>query len=230
MNIKNIILVILLCLVGIEKASAQLDPTLAGMVIAFTDKAKKQYKTQLGTMALETEGHILLKAEVKSVADFQRQFEEYISSFRSVISYAAQTYGFYYEVGNLCDKMGKLSKEIGDAPTNAIAVALHGKRNDIYVNIINKSLGVVNTVRQVCLDKKMTEQQRLELAFSVRPQLQQMNRDLAMLTKLVHSTTMGQVWYDIQRKSVPHRDNKSDIIEECMGAWRVNARSVTPGN
>lgn len=177
---------------------------------------------------METEGHVWLNGEVKYINNFQREFDNYLSTFRTIISYAAQTYGFYYEVSNLCQNMGKLTAQIGDTPVNAIAVGLHNKRNDIYVSVINKSLGIVNTIRQVCIDKKMTERQRVELVFSIRPQLQQMNRELAMLTKLVKCTNMGQVWYGIERKSLPHREGKAGIIEDCLGAWIVNAKSVKP--
>jgi hypothetical protein len=74
----------------------------------------------------------------------------------------------------------------------------------------------------------MTEKQRIELVFSIRPQLQQMNHQLGMLTKLVRSTTMAQVWYEIEYQSLPHREGKAGIVEECLGAWRVNGRSVKP--
>lgn len=207
---------------------AQVDPVLAGMIIEYTNKAKSQYNTQLETMAIETEGHIWLKQEVESTKNYQKQFDEYLNSFRNIISYAAQTYGFYYEINHLCENMGKLSAQIGSTPTNAIAVALHNKRNDIYVGIINKSVGIVNTIRQVCVDKKMTEKQRVELVFSIRPQLKDMNHQLAMLTKLVRCTNMGLVWHNIEYNSLPHRTGKAGIVEDCLSVWRVNAKNVKP--
>lgn len=76
-------------------AHAQMDPVLTGMIIEYTNKAKSQYNTQLETMAMETEGHVWLNQEVKETKNFQKQFDEYLSSFRNIISYAAQTYGFY---------------------------------------------------------------------------------------------------------------------------------------
>ena len=225
-------LYILMCLVFLQAlpcpSYAQVDPTLTAMILEYTQKAKKQYNTQLETMAVETEGHIWLKQEVEETKNFQKQFDNYISTFRGIISYAAQIYGFYYEINHLSENMGKLSHQIGETPVNAIAVALHRNRNDIYVDIINKSIGIVNTIRQVCIDTKMTEKQRIELVFSIRPQLQQMNHQLAMLTKLVRCTTMAQVWYGIEYQSLPHRDGKAGIIEECLGVWRVNGRSVKP--
>lgn len=217
---RNIVYTILSVLLSFGFASyseAQVDPGLTAMIVEYTNKAKSQYNSQLETMAMETEGHVWLNGEVKSINNFQREFDNYLSTFRTIISYAAQTYGFYYEVSNLCQNMGKLTAQIGDTPVNAIAVGLH-----------NKSLGIVNTIRQVFIDKKMTERQRVELVFSIRPQLQQMNRELAMLTKLVKCTNMGQVWYGIERKSLPHREGKAGIIEDCLGAWIVNAKSVKP--
>lgn len=227
---KNIVYVILLILsVCMPSVShAQVDPVLAGMIIEYTNKAKSQYNSQLETMAVETEGHIWLKQEVESTKNYQKQFDEYLNSFRNIISYAAQTYGFYYEINHLYENMGKLSAQIGNTPTNAIAVALHNKRNDIYVGIINKSVGVVNTIRQVCVDKKMTEKQRVELVFSIRPQLKDMNHQLAMLTKLVRCTNMGLVWHNIEYNSLPHRTGKAGIVEDCLSVWRVNAKNVKP--
>ena len=227
---KSLFVILLLCLPWLlpSLVHAQLDPTLTAMILEYTQKAKSQYNTQLETMAVETEGHVWLKQEVEATKNYQQQFDRYISTFRGIISYAAQVYGFYYEINHLTENMGRLSHQIGETPVNAVAVALHRNRNDIYVDIINRSVGIVNTIRQVCIDTKMTEKQRIELVFSIRPQLQQMNRKLAMLTKLVRCTTMAQVWYEIEYQSLPHREGKAGIVEESLGAWRVNGRSVKP--
>lgn len=227
-KIKHIILVLSFLWMMPSLSYAQIDPTLTAMILEYTHKAKSQYNSQLEVMAVETEGHVWLKQEVEATKNYQEQFDRYISTFRGIISYAAQVYGFYYEINHLTENMGRLSHQIGDTPVNAIAVALHNHRNDIYVDIINKSIGIVNTIRQVCIDTKMTEKQRIELVFSIRPQLQQMNRKLAMLTKLVRCTTMAQVWYGIEQRSLPHREGKAGIVEECLGMWRFNGRSVKP--
>ena len=177
-------------------------------------------------MALQTSGHIWLEHEVGETKEYQRQFDEYLNSFRSVISYAAQAYGFYHEVKRLVDNMARLNKEIGDAPSNAVAVALHNKRNDIYFDIMLRVTGIVNTIREVCIGKKMTEKDRIELVFSVRPQLQQLNDRLAKLASLVRYTTMAQVWHGIEGKAIPHRDGKAAIIEESLEDWIYSGKSV----
>lgn len=225
---KHIVLLLLFAVLLPLPGHAQIDPILTGMIIEYTKKAEAQYNAQIKLMGAESAGHIWLNEEVAATKDLQKQFDDYLSTFRTTIAYAAQAYGFYFEVNRLCEHMGSLSKQISEAPANAIAVALHKKRNDIYISILTKSMGIINTIREVCLDKKMTEQQRISLVFSIRPQLKAMNHQLAMLTKLVRSTTMGLVWHNIEFNSLPHREGRAGLIEECLDTWRVNAKHVKP--
>ena len=225
---KHIVLLLLLAVLLPLPGHAQIDPILTRMIIEYTKKAESQYNAQIKLMGAESAGHIWLNEEVAATKDLQKQFDDYLSTFRTTISYAAQAYGFYFEVNRLCEHMGSLSKQISEASANAIAVALHKKRNDIYISILTKSMGIINTIREVCLDKKMTEQQRISLVFSIRPQFKAMNHQLAMLTKLVRSTTMGLVWHNIEYNSLPHREGRAGLIEECLDTWRVNAKHVKP--
>ena len=102
------VLIILILVFGICKGHAQTDPVLSGMIVLYTDKAEKQLKSQEKVMLLQTTGHIWTKEEVEATTDFQRQFNDYLDSFRSVISYAAQIYGFYHEIGKLTENSGSL--------------------------------------------------------------------------------------------------------------------------
>lgn len=43
------------------KGHAQIDPTLAGVVLIYTEKAKKTLKSQEKVMLLQTTGHIWTK-------------------------------------------------------------------------------------------------------------------------------------------------------------------------
>lgn len=52
-------------------------------------------------MLLQSTGHIWTKEEVEATTDLQREFNNYLDSFRSIVSYAAQIYGFYHEIGQL---------------------------------------------------------------------------------------------------------------------------------
>ena len=178
---RHIVLVGLLAICAMQ-AHAQVDPTLAGMVYLYTEKAEDQLKAQERTMLMQTTGHIWTREEVEGTTDIQRKFNDYLDSFRDIISYAAQIYGFYHEVGKLAENMGSLNDQLRAHAGNAIAVALTPNRNRIYQELILGSVEIVNDIRQVCLsDTKMTEKQRIELVFGIRPKLKVMNKHPAPL-------------------------------------------------
>lgn len=101
-------IVMLLTGICIGKIQAQNDPVLAGMILLYTDKAQKELKNQEKVMMLQTTGHIWTKEEVQATADLQREFNKYLDSFRSIVCYAAQIYGFYHEISRLTDNMEDL--------------------------------------------------------------------------------------------------------------------------
>ena len=171
--------ILLLC-AGTLKVRAQNDPVLAGMILLYTDKAQKELKSQEKVMLLQTTGHIWTKEEIEGTTDLQREFNDYLDSFRSIVCYAAQTYGFYHEISRAC-----LS------------------------------------------DNKMTEKERMEVVFGIRPKLKLMNKKLQRLTIAVKYTTMGDIWIEIDGGSVPVAD-KRDIVEAAQRRWRQNGRKVRP--
>ena len=77
------------------------DPVLAGMIFQYTDKAKKELKQQEQMMQLVSTGHIWIKEEVEGTTNLQKEFNNYLDRFNSIISYAAQIYGFYHEIDRL---------------------------------------------------------------------------------------------------------------------------------
>lgn len=188
---KRVILVMML-LLSINSIKAQNDPVLAGMILLYTEKAEKTLKNQELAMMMQTTGHLWTKEEVEATADLQREFNTYLDSFRSILCYAAQIYGFYHEITLLTENMGGLIQQLEKNTTNALAVALSTNRNKIYREVILNSVEIVNDIRTVCLSKnKMTEQQRLEIVFNIRPKLQVMNKKLKRLTIAVKYTSMN---------------------------------------
>ena len=186
------------------KVHAQIDPTLAGMVLIYTEKAKKTLKSQEKVMLLQTTGHIWTKEEVEAVTDLQREFNDYLDSFRSVVSYAAQIYGFYHEITHLTENMGEFTQQLKNSPTNALAVALSTNRNKIYRELIYNSIEIINDIRTVCLsDNKMTEKERMEIVFGIRPKLKLMNKKLQRLSIAVKYTSMGDIWSRLQSSTHP---------------------------
>lgn len=220
------ILTVLLSLFWVCGSSAQEDPGLAALIYAFTKKAESQYKSQMATMNLIAEGHVFVNQEIKATKDFQKQFDDYVSSFRNVIVYAAQIYGFYYEIDHMVKNMQALTHQIGDSPANAVAVALHHNRNDIYIDIITTSMGVIKNIRKVCCESKMTEKQRTELVFEIRPKLKKLNYKLMVLTKMVKYTNLNDLWRDLTAKAHEGPLERSDIIEQSLEDWIANGKKV----
>lgn len=219
------ILITLLC-VG-TKVHAQIDPVLAGMVLIYTEKTKKTLKNQEKVMLLQTTGHIWTKEEVEAVTDLQREFNDYLDSFRSVVSYAAQIYGFYHEITRLTENMGEFTGQLKNSPTNALAVALSTNRNKTYRELIYNSVEIVNDIRTVCLsDNKMTEKERMEIVFGIRPKLQLMNKKLQRLSITVKYTSMGDVWMEITEQTRPKAD-KAEIARSAMRRWKRSGKAGT---
>lgn len=224
---KRVILVMML-LLSINSIKAQNDPVLAGMILLYTEKAEKTLKNQELAMMMQTTGHLWTKEEVEATADLQREFNTYLDSFRSILCYAAQIYGFYHEITLLTENMGGLIQQLEKNTTNALAVALSTNRNKIYREVILNSVEIVNDIRTVCLSKnKMTEQQRLEIVFNIRPKLQVMNKKLKRLTIAVKYTSMNDVWLEINECTRPMAD-KTQIIEDAKRRWKQIGRNVRP--
>lgn len=225
---KAIWISMLLVCIGIGKARAQNDPVLAGMILLYTDKAEKELKNQERVMLMQTTGHLWTKEEVETTTDLQRKFNDYLSSFRSIVCYAAQIYGFYHEIAQLTDNMGDFTKQLERHTANALAVALSTRRNQIYRELILGSVEIVNDIRTACLsDNKMTERERMEIVFGIRPKLKMMNKRLQRLTKAVKYTTMGDIWREIDEGARPITD-KRDIVEAAKRRWRLSGKNVRP--
>ena len=221
---KHRIYLILIMTICILPMSAQIDPTLSGMIFLYTDKAEDELKSQERAMMMQSTGHLWIKEEVEGTTDLQRKFNDYLDSFRDIICYAAQIYGFYHEIGRLTDNMGGLSEQLSKSPDNALAVALTPRRNQIYREIILGSVEIVNDIRHVCLsDTKMTEKQRIEIVFAIRPKLKLMNQKLVRLIKAVKYTSFADVWAEIDYHAREGADKK-DIARQCMERWRRNGR------
>ena len=196
---------------------AQNDPTLAGMILMYTNKAEKELKNQEKVMLLQSTGHIWTKEEVEATTDLQREFNNYLDSFRSIVSYAAQIYGFYHEIGQLVDNMGGLVAQLDAHPANGLAVALSAKRNKIYRELIMNSIEIVNDIRTVCLSgNKMTEKERVEIVF----------KQLKRLTRAVKYTTMGDVWMEIDEGARPTKANKAEIAAAAKRRWKQVGKNV----
>lgn len=223
---NRIIVMLILTLSFSTKIFAQNDPALAGMIVLYTEKAEKELKKQETVMLLQTTGHVWMKEEVEGTTDLQREFNNYLSSFRGIVVYAAQIYGFYHEINNLVKNMDGFTRQLDNHAGNALAVALSTKRNKIYRELIMGSVDICNDIRQVSLsDNKMTEKERIEIVFNIRPKLKLMNHRLQRLTRAVKYTSMADIWAEIDEGSREKVDKQS-IVNDCMNRWKRNGKKV----
>ena len=203
--------------------NAQNDPILAGMVLTFTETAKNKYDKQLGAMALESTGHIWTAEEVEGTKNIQEIYNDYLDSFRDIVVYAAQVYGFYSEITHLIDHYDALGRVIDEHPQGIFAGALSSRRNQIYRDLIMNAVDIVNDIRIVCLsDVKMTEQQRIDMVFAIRPKLRKMNHQLMRLIRIVKYSTFTDILIEIELIERQQTD-KSAITRACFARWKNNA-------
>ena len=224
-----VIVPLLLMLMLCERLRAQsIDPTLAAMILLYTEKAENSLRTEQEAMLLESTGHVWIKDEVNGTWQIQKEFNDYLDTFHGIIVYAAQIYGFYHEIDRMVDNMEKLAEQIGRSPGNAVAVALSANRNKVYRQVILQSVEIVNDIRMVCLsDVKMTEKERTEIFFGVRPKLKEMNRTLQRLVRAVKYTSLEDVWNEISGRQRDKADIES-ISKESFLRWRTIGKTVRP--
>ena len=220
---------IVLVLLGFTaNTSAQIDPTLAGMIALYTNQAQSQLENQQKVMALQTTGHIWTREEVQGTTNLQKEFNDYLDSFRSVLGYAAQIYGFYHEVSCLVGNLDEFSDILRKYPSNSLAVALSQKRGSIYSDVVLHSVEIVNDVRSACLsDHKMTEKERMEIVFAIRPKLKRLNKDIRRLSRAVKCTSLGDIWLDIEENAYS-KAYKPGITEKAHRRWRQIGNTVRP--
>ncbi len=223
-----IVPLLLLLLLSGRLGAQSIDPALTAMILLYTEKAEDSLRSEQEAMLLETSGHIWVKSEVDGVRKLDEEFNGYLNSFRGIIVYAAQVYGFYHEIDRLVENTGKLAERIAQCPGNALAVALSANRNKIYREVIFQSVEIVNDIRMVCLsDIKMTEKERIEIVFGVRPKLKGMNKKLERLVRAVKYTTLTDVWNEVSGQQ-PEKADIEGISSEAFSLWRTIGKTVRP--
>jgi len=199
---------------------AQEDPILASQILMWTEKAKSELREQQDVMALETAGQIWMEDEWSKTADIQRLYNDYLDSFRDIIVYAGQTYGFYVEVDKLAGHLDDLGRVIGEHPDGVLAGALSAKRNRIYSDVLMNALDIINDLRIVCAsESKMTEQQRVGIAFAIRPKLVRMNKQITRLIRVVKYSTYTDILIELELIERQKTD-KSAITRACLARWK----------
>ncbi len=219
--------IILFLVFAPSSVRAGIDPARAAAIdlaSALEEKAlNAQYKMQL----LQSTGHIWTRQEVDAVTDFQKEFNDYISTFNNLLIYAAEIYGIYYDVKSVSETFVWLTREIDYHPENAFAVALSTRKNNIYMKVINTGIKVALDIRQIVMDTKgkATEAQRMEALGNIRPKLRKLDKEMRILCKYIRYTSMEDLWREISGRHYTPSSHK-DVAIRCHQDWMSSAKNA----
>lgn len=211
---------------------AGVDPVRAGLFLEYAQKAKKALKAQDEVMAMNMAQHIYHKEQVEAITNFQKQFNDYLSSFGDILSLAADIYGVYFEVDQAFKNLKELKSTVSSSPANLLAVAFSEKKNNIYVEVINNGIQVAADIRQLLplradpsKNPKMTEFERFKAIGNVRRSLRDMNYKIKRMNRIIRYTTIADSWYELRGTPKNTRSMK-DIVSDCHKSWMRKAKIV----
>ena len=211
------------CLADDLPAPWGLDAGRAAIILAMSEQAKKTLNAQERAQLALTGMHIFVREEVKITTDYQREFNDYLKTFKNVLQVAAEVYGLYNEVSILSKNIKEYMSLIDEGRINAgnsLALALDGRRNYVYTNIINSGVNIANDLYKVLGSKaKLTEKERLKIVLGMRPKLKKINKQLKTLSLALKYTTWMTLWHDLAGYQY-HPKSRREITEEAMGRWK----------
>lgn len=225
---KRIYIIILIISIAVGKIYGigipYTDPARTTAILLFTEQSKKALNSQERVQLVTSGMHIFMEEEIEATTDFQREFNEYLDQFNEVIQIAAEVYGIYYEVTRTAKSISELNEVVSNAPANALAVAFHAKRNDVYTDLIKTGLEFAKDIHKVIFSNtKMTEKERIKTILAMRPKLRKINQQLKRMALLIKYTTFLDVWNEMVDEHYKPKTRK-EIIERCRmrwkGAWR----------
>ena len=73
----------------------------------------------------------------------------------------------------------------------------------------------------------MTEKERIEVLFGIRPKLKEMNTKLSRLIRAVKYTSLGDVWDEISGRQ-PAKADIPSIINAAFQRWIRLGKNVRP--
>jgi len=210
-----------------SRVHALIDPARAAAIDVASELEKKALNAQYKVQMLQSTGHIWTRQEVDAVTDFQKEFNDYVSTFNSLLTYAAEIYGIYYDINSLANTLQWLGREIDNHPENAFAVALSTRKNNIYMKVLKSGVDVAMDVRQFMMSTKgkATEAQRMKILGKIRPKLRQLDREIKLLCKYIRYTSFNDLWREITgRHYTP--TSKKDVAVRCHQDWMSSAKNA----
>lgn len=236
--VASVFLLLFTCYGKVAAQEVFHDGTLLASIGAQTLLEKKSLDAAYAALAALGTAHYFTQQEMEAVYKLNKEFNDYLDSFHEVVAYAAQSYGIYNEMRELIDNISSFIEVVSDGGADGyVAVAISPRRNDIYQDIILETGEILEDIRKVVLGKpesdeekesasydeekktfKLTEKQRIDILFNIRPKLQILNKKLTRLELLAKYTSLIDVWREIADLSYEVNDKKS-IAESCFNKW-----------
>lgn len=208
------------------------DPIRAGMFKVYANKASKALAAQEVALGIYGADHIMSKEVVGKTTDFQKQFNNYLTSFSDILTYAAEIYAIYYEVDQAIKNIKELRSFVVACPANTLAVAFSKSKNHIYQDVIDNGIQIAADVKQLLpissdeeKNSKMTEQERMKCVSKVRKSLRDMNYKIRKMNRLLKYTTLLDSWYEL-RGTYHKPKSMYTISTECQKRWASKARLI----
>ena len=200
---RQLLMILLLVLAVPKNALAGIDPARAAAIDVASELEKKALDAQYKVQLLQSTGHLWTRQEVDAVTDFQKEFNDYISTFNSLLAYAAEIYGIYYDLNSLVGTVRWLNREMGNHPENAFAVALSTRKGNIYMRVF-KTVKVLETIR---------------------PKLRQLDKELKILCKYIRYTSIEDLWHEISGRHYTPASRK-EVALICHQGWMLSAKTA----
>lgn len=218
------------------KVYAGEDVVRAGLFLDYAKKAKKALKSQDELMSLNLTGHKYVSEQTKKLTNFQREFDNYLSSFGDMLTLAASIYGIYYQVDQTLKNLKELKSVGVSCPANVLAVALSQKKNNIYEDVIDDGIQIAADVKLILplgssrgKNPKLTEHQRIQVIANINNTLVKLNFKLRRMNRLIRYTSLLDSWYELRGTPRGTRSMKA-IVADCKRGWINKARTANKMN
>lgn len=187
-------------------------------------------------MSLNLTGHMYISDQTEKVSNFQREFDNYLSSFGDMLTLAASIYGIYYQVDQTLKNLKELKSVGVSCPANVLAVALSQKKNNIYKDVIDDGIQIAADVKQILplgsskgKNPKLTEHQRIQVIANINNTLVKLNFKLRRMNRLIRYTSLLDSWYELRGTPRGTRSMKA-IVADCKRGWINKARTANKMN
>ena len=130
---------LILCAITVHAQNGP-DPVRAKMFKQYGNAAAKALKAQDVLLGTNAGLHMLTRDEVAATANYQKQFNAYLTHFDKILTYAAEIYAIFYEVDQAMKNIKELKSITVSCPANSLAVAFSKSKSHIYQDAIDNGI------------------------------------------------------------------------------------------